>query len=68
VLEQTGLQQSTNDQGLFVGKDVICGCYVDGLFFSKSQKNINKVLACLQDTKRDDRLALNIESHIAGFL
>jgi hypothetical protein len=69
ALQNTGLQQSKNDHCLFIGNDVICVCYVDDcLFYSKSKKALDEVLRSLQDPKREDRLELNVESDVAGFL
>ncbi len=70
ALEKTGLkQQNEHNPCLFIGKGVICITYVDDcLFFAKDQASIDKVIASIQDKKRDDRLELNVEDDVAGFL
>jgi len=69
TLEARGLEQSPNDPCLFIGSDVICVCWVDDcLFFSKSEKSIDRIIASIDDEKASDRLQLNIEDSVAGFL
>jgi len=48
---------------------VICVCYVDDcLFFARDQKDIDEVIASLQDENKPDRLLLSVEDDVAGFL
>jgi hypothetical protein len=70
ALQARGLKQSeNNDPCLFIGRNVICVCFVDDcLFFSTKTTYIDVILTELQDKSRDDALVLNIEDDVAGFL
>ena len=54
---------------MFISKKVICICYVDDcLFFARDQKDIDKVIASLQDENKPDWLLLSVKYDVASFL
>jgi len=69
VRVRRGFKQSESDPCLFISMKVICVCYVDDcLFFARDQKDIDEVIASLQDENKPDRLLLSVEDDVAGFL
>jgi hypothetical protein len=64
-LQECGLEQSKFDPCVFIGPDVICVVYVNGLIFlSRELPGINQVAMKLQDLSVD----LEKEDNAAGFL
>ena len=69
ALVSQGFKQSESDPCLFISKKVICVCYVDDcLFFARDPKDIDKVIASLQDENKPDQLLLSVKDDVAGFL
>ena len=65
AMQDSGMQVSKLDPCLFVGKDVICICYVDDLlFWATDEKFINNLAGRL----RDQGLLLEQVDDAAGFL
>ena len=69
MLEARGFIQSQCDPCLFTSPTVVCLVYVnDCLFFTKDSAETEKITASLCDLSKQDRLVLNVEEDVAGFL
>ena len=64
-MEKCNMPQSSLDPCLFIGKNVICICYVDDLlFWARDEKDIHKLAIQL----REEGVDLEQEDDAAGFL